>query len=138
MTDVLPDIASLFPPADESAWRSRVEGVLKGADFNRKLVHRTRDGLVVQPLQAARADAPGVPGIRGAERWATAARVDHPDGEAAAAQALADLEGGADMLTLAFAGGRSARGYGLACRTVAELDAALAGSTPRRPAASTR
>jgi methylmalonyl-CoA mutase len=128
MTDSLPHIASLFPPADEAAWRARVDGVLKGADFARKLVHHTLDGLQVQPLHAARADSPAVPGIRGARPWAAAARVDHPVAEAASAQALADLEGGADMLTLVFPGGRSGRGYGLPCGTVAELDAALAGT----------
>jgi methylmalonyl-CoA mutase len=127
MTDGLPDIASLFPPADEAAWRARVEGVLKGADFDRKLVNRTSDGIAVQPLHPARTGASPVAVRRGAQRWATVACVDHPQPDAAAAQALADLEGGADMLSLVFSGSRSARGFGIACDTVAALDAALAG-----------
>jgi methylmalonyl-CoA mutase len=127
MTDGLPDIAALFAKASEADWRARVDAVLKGADFDRKLVFRSHDGLAIQPLSAARAHAPLVARARAGRPWATAARVDHPDAEAAARQALEDLEGGADMLALVFPGGRSARGYGLPCATVADLDAALSG-----------
>ncbi len=127
MTDGLPAIASLFPQASEADWRARVDAVLKGADFDRKLVARTRDGLSIAPLHAPRTDAALVTGARPAAPWATAARVDHPDAQASARQALEDLEGGADMLTLVFPGGRSARGYGLPCETLADLDEALAG-----------
>ncbi len=127
MTDGLPDIAALFPPVSEEAWRARVDAVLKGGEFDRKLVSRTVDGIAIQPLQAARRDAAPVAGARPAERWAVAARVCHPDAAAAAAQALEDLEGGADMLALTFRGSRAARGYGLVCDTVAALDEALAG-----------
>ncbi|MGL4243015.1 MAG: methylmalonyl-CoA mutase family protein, partial [Beijerinckiaceae bacterium] len=68
-----------------------------------------------------------VTGARGAGRWSVTARVDHPEADAAAKQALEDLEGGADMLARSVAGGRSARGYGLTTETIADLDAALAG-----------
>ncbi len=97
--------------------------MLKGADFRRRLVSRTADGIDLQPLHAARTDIAAVPGLRGAARWSVAARVDHPDSDEAARQALDDLNGGADMLTLAFAGSRSARGYGIAARDEAALDA---------------
>jgi methylmalonyl-CoA mutase len=121
------DIINAFPQATEADWRARVEAVLKGADFERKLVHRTHDGIAIQPLQPPRADATLVAGAGAGRPCAVGARVDHPDAEAAAAQAREDLEGGADMLTLAFPGGRSAHGYGLPCETLADLDAALDG-----------
>ena len=41
-------------------------------------------------------------------------RVDHPDAAKANEQALHDLNNGANMLVIPFAGGASARGYGLA------------------------
>src|SRR4030088_2183628 len=45
--------------------------------------------------------------------WTLMQRVDHPDPAAANAQALEDLENGANGLTLVFAGSVSANGYGL-------------------------
>jgi methylmalonyl-CoA mutase len=127
MTDSLPPITSLFPEANEAVWRARVDLVLKGSDFARKLVHLTPDDIALQPLHAARSDSRLVTGAEAGRPWATSARVDHPDADAAAGQARDDLEGGADMLTLVFPDGRSARGFGLPCETVAELDQALAG-----------
>ncbi len=53
--------------------------------------------------------------------------MDHPDLAAANAQALSDLEGGADALVLAFAGAPGARGYGLTAASVEDLDAVLKG-----------
>ena len=50
---------------------------------------------------------------------------DRPD--AAQTLALADLEGGADTLTISFAGALAARGYGLVADDVTTLDAALQG-----------
>jgi len=127
MSDVLPSMAGLFPQATEEDWRKRVESVLKGADFARKLVSRTHDAIEIQPLYGRRAEAEPIAGARGARPWRIAARVDHPDPDAASALAREDLEGGADMLELCFRGGRGPRGLGLACDTVADLDAALAG-----------
>jgi methylmalonyl-CoA mutase len=125
--DSLAAFAAAFPAPSEAQWRARVDAVLKGADFERKLVHRTHDGIAIQPLYAARKDVQPVTGARAGQHWSVAARVDHPEPEAAARQAIEDLEGGADMLALAFPGGLAARGYGLPCETAADLDAALAG-----------
>ncbi len=116
-----------FPPPTEADWLKRVETVLKGADFQKKLVARTHEGIAIQPLYARRADAALVAGANAGKPWHVAARIDHPDAEAAAAQAREDLEGGADALDLVFAGGRSARGFGLTSSTLDYLDAALAG-----------
>jgi methylmalonyl-CoA mutase len=130
MSRLMSDRASIenpFPPAAEADWLRRVDAVLKGADFKKKLVSRSADGIAIQPLYAARDNATAVHGARPGERWRVAARVDHPDAEAAATQARDDLEGGADMLNLVFAGAPSARGYGLTCETITDLDEALAG-----------
>ncbi|UOM35498.1 methylmalonyl-CoA mutase family protein [Acuticoccus sp. I52.16.1] len=56
--------------------------------------------------------------------WQVVARAD---ASGTAAQALADLESGAAVLELVFAGAPSAFGRGLSVGTVADLDAALAG-----------
>ncbi len=127
MSDADASFTNPFPPATEAEWLKRVEAVLKGADFEKRLVERTHDGIAIQPLYARRADAALVAGANAGKPWHVAARVDHPDADIAAAQAREDLEGGADALALVFAGNRAARGYGLTCETAADLDAALAG-----------
>jgi methylmalonyl-CoA mutase len=127
MTDGTDVFASIFPPSTEADWRERVDGILKGGDFTKRLVSRSSDGIALGPLHASRANSPLVAGVAPARPWATAARVDHPDAPEASRLALADLEGGADMLALSFAGGRAARGYGLVAETVDQLDAVLAG-----------
>jgi len=108
-----PPLAAEFPPATREQWHKLVEGVLKGAPFDQKLVARTYDGLAVEPLYGRKADArplasraPGLP-------WAVVQRVDHPDPAAANAEALHDLENGATSLALVLAGAVGAYGYGL-------------------------
>jgi methylmalonyl-CoA mutase len=106
--------ASEFPAASREQWLKLVDGVLKGAPFDKRLIARTYDGLTIQPLYprdgAATPAAARTPGAA----WAVMQRVDHPDPAAANEQALHDLENGATGLTLAFAGSPGAQGYGLA------------------------
>ena len=45
-----------FQPPAREAWLALVAKVLKGADFEKRLVSRTADGLAIQPLYG-RADA---------------------------------------------------------------------------------
>jgi methylmalonyl-CoA mutase len=118
-------LADLFEPADRARWLGLVEGVLKGAEFEKRLVSRTADGLRIEPLYPAA--EPAAQPVRAPGPWRIAQRVDHPDLSAANAQALSDLEGGADALVLAFAGAPGARSYGLSAATVEDLDAALRG-----------
>jgi methylmalonyl-CoA mutase len=127
MSDADAPFINPFPPATEAEWLKRVDLVLKGADFQKKLVARSHDDIAIQPLYARRANAALVAGTNAGKPWHVVARVDHPDADAAAAQAREDLEGGADALALVFAGSRSARGFGLTCKTPDDLDAALAG-----------
>ena len=107
-----------FSVPERAQWLALVEKALKGADFERRLVSRTADGLRIAPLYG-RAEAPdGLAGLQpGAGpylRGATAAtmtppwdiRQVHADTDAAAANAaiLEDLEGGATSLKLLIAG----------------------------------
>jgi methylmalonyl-CoA mutase len=116
-----------FPTPGEAQWRAAVDKVLKGADFEKKLVGRTTDGVRIEPLYEAASEEGARPLRAEAGRWRVAARVDHPDTAEAAKLALAELEGGADSLNLAFAGAPAARGFGLQATTVEALDAALDG-----------
>ncbi len=118
-------LADLFEPADRARWLGLVAGVLKGAEFERRLVSQTSDGIRIEPLYA-RAEPTAQP-FRGPGPWRIAQRVDHPDPAAANAQAMADLEGGADALVLVLAGAPGARGYGASAPTVEGLDAVLRG-----------
>lgn len=115
-----------FPKADEAQWRAAVEKVLKGAEFEKKLVGKTADGIAIQPLYP-KAEGRMTAGENAGRRWRIVAPVDHPVSEEATKLALADLEGGATSLNLAFAGSIGARGYGIAPDDAAGLDALLAG-----------
>jgi methylmalonyl-CoA mutase len=115
-----------FPQPDMGQWRAAVEKVLKGADFEKRLVGKTADGIRIEPLYPA-ATPTQRPSRADAGRWHVTARLDHPDPAEAQKLALADLEGGADSLVLSFAGARAARGYGLVADDVAALDTALDG-----------
>ncbi|HEX8165273.1 MAG TPA: methylmalonyl-CoA mutase family protein [Beijerinckiaceae bacterium] len=119
-------LADEFPAATREAWLRRVEGVLKGADFERKLVSRTYDGLRIEPLYDKAASAPR-PGRGTAGPWRIAQRMDHPEPAAANALALSDLDGGADSLAFSYAGAPAARGFGVRAETADDLDRALAG-----------
>ncbi|MBZ6076336.1 methylmalonyl-CoA mutase family protein [Microvirga puerhi] len=121
-----PSLAADFPTPSREQWLRLVEGVLKGADFEKKLVSRTPEGLSIQPLYPKAEHAPLTARAEVAP-WRVAQRVDHPDPEAANAQALADLEGGADSLTLVTRKAPAARGFGVQALTVEDLDRTLAG-----------
>ncbi len=117
------DDVYLTGEAAAADWRARVDKVLNGEGFDHALVSRTVDDIAIQPLYAK---APGAqPALRANPgRWSIVQRVDHPDATVANSLAKADLEGGADALTLAFAGASGARGFGV---TADRLEAALDG-----------
>jgi methylmalonyl-CoA mutase len=128
MTDhaMLPALTEAFAAAGRDDWMALVTKALKGADFNRRLVARTADGLAIEPIYNRRADAAVIAGMAAARPWEVTVRVDHPDRQAASTLALADLEGGAGGIALVFAGSAAARGFGINAGSVAELDACLA------------
>ena len=112
---ILPDeliLAADFAPATYDDWRKLVDGVLKGAPFE-KLVSKTCDGLIIEPIYRRASGTPPVTGRSAAAPWQVMQRVDHPDPLAANAQALHDLENGATGLEIEFAGGPGARGFGI-------------------------
>ncbi|MGY4222666.1 methylmalonyl-CoA mutase [Bradyrhizobium sp. USDA 4503] len=106
-------LASDFRPATYDDWRKLVDGVLKGAPFE-KLVGKTYDGLKIDPIYRRAANSSPLAGRAAAAPWQILQRVDHPDAAQANAQALQDLENGATGLEFEFAGGPGARGFGLA------------------------
>jgi methylmalonyl-CoA mutase len=122
----LPDLAAGFPAASREQWLALTQKVLKGGDFNKRLVSRTADGLELQPIYSRPPTvAPAAMRNGSGQPWGIASRVDHPDASVANALMLADLDGGADHVTLTFTNSVGARGFGLANPTVDSLDACL-------------
>jgi methylmalonyl-CoA mutase len=111
VTDDLP-LAADFAPATYDDWRKLVDGVLKGAPFE-KLVGTTYDGLRIEPIYRRAQDTAPIAGRAAVASWQIMQRIDHPDAAMANAQALHDLENGANGLTLVFAGANGAYGFGL-------------------------
>jgi methylmalonyl-CoA mutase len=113
-----------FDPPSGEAWLALVDKVLKGADFDKRLVSRMADGLAVQPLYT-RADAVegAAPTVRTAyfpHGWDVRQRHAEPDAKAANAAILEDLTGGATSLMLQIvAPGQAGMGYGADALTAA-------------------
>ncbi len=106
-----------LPVADRAAWLRLVEKTLQGADFDKRLVTHTADGIAVRPLYT-RADAladaataaPGVaPFTRGVQTARPGAAWDirqihaEPDAALANAAILDDLAGGVTSVMLQIA-----------------------------------
>jgi methylmalonyl-CoA mutase len=106
-------LAAEFPPATREQWRKLVEGLLKGAPFDRKLVAKTYDGLTIQPLYDRDPQARPLAGRAPGRPWQIVQRVDHPDPAAANAEARQDCDNGATGLSLVFAGSVGAYDYGI-------------------------
>jgi methylmalonyl-CoA mutase len=114
MTSVTDDLRLVaeFAPASYEDWRKLVDGVLKGAAFE-KLVTKTYDGLKIDPIYPRAKGATPVAGRAAAMPWQIMQRIDHPDAVMANTQALHDLQNGATGLSLVFAGANGAHGFGL-------------------------
>ncbi|MCH9807954.1 MAG: methylmalonyl-CoA mutase subunit beta [Alphaproteobacteria bacterium] len=122
-------LANGFDAPTQDQWRGVVDKALKGGDFEKRLVARTADDIRIQPLYGRRENAEAIAGETAGRPWRISARVDHPDPRSANELALDDLRNGADSLNLVFPGSLSSRGYGIACQTLDQLEAALAGVT---------
>jgi methylmalonyl-CoA mutase len=105
-------LAADFAPATFEDWRKLVDGVLKGAPFE-KLVSKTYDGLAIEPIYRRTPNMVPIAGRPAAAPWRIMQRIDHPDPAAANALAIHDLENGANGLEIEFAGGPGARGFGV-------------------------
>jgi methylmalonyl-CoA mutase len=115
--------AAEFPAATREQWVALASRVLKGRPFE-SLTARTSDGIAVEPLYARVAHDARISMREGRGqmgRWQVMARVEHPDPAAANAQALEDLEGGANGLVLVGEGSVGAQGYGLMPDTIARV-----------------
>ncbi len=119
-------LASDFPQATREQWLKLVEGVLKGADFQKKLVGKSHDGIAIQPLYPK---AEGTAQIVREQpgRWRVSQRVDHPAPAKANELALIDLENGADALTLVTRMAPASRGFGVGIDSIEDLDRTLSG-----------
>src|SRR5688572_28770719 len=117
MTETVSPLATGFTPATYDKWRQLVDKALKGADFDKKLVAKTADGLRIEPLYtradtlpgseaAAPGKAPFTRGSHAAARdhgWQIHQRVVEADPAAANKVMLEELEGGANGLVLQIA-----------------------------------
>ena len=115
MTDAADNLplAAEFPPATHAQWRKLVDGVLKGAPFEQRLIAKTYDGLAIEPLYPRQSEAGPIAGRTPGTAWTIMQRVDHPGPVAANAIALNELENGAGGISLVFSGAPGAYGYGL-------------------------
>ena len=111
--DIDLSFAADFPLARREEWLKLVDGVLKGAPFEKRLVSKTYDGLTIEPLYAPDIGSRPLAARPGGAPWQVLQRVDHPDPAVANAEARHELENGATGLVLVFAGAAGANGYGI-------------------------
>ena len=127
-------LAADFPAATDAQWLKLVDKVLAGADFDKKLVARTYDGLAIKPLYTradwrAEGDPSGFPGGAPFTRGGTALsntvsgwdiRQPHGGSDAAAVNkaVLEDLERGVTSVLLRTAGLETAKDMGEALANV--------------------
>lgn len=107
-------LASDFPAAKFDQWRALVDKALKGADFDKRLVAKSSDGLRIDPLYTRKnalvSAEGGVPGaapytrgtkpVRDGLGWNIASMHIEQDPEAANSAILEDLEGGVNVIVL--------------------------------------
>lgn len=116
MTSTTPnlELASGFPAPSYEQWKAMVDKALKGADFDKRLVTRTADGIAIKPLYArkdalvsAQGDMPGsAPYTRGTNPvrfgYGWDIRTIHIEQDPATANKaiLEDLQGGVNSIAL--------------------------------------
>lgn len=102
-----------FAPAGYEEWRAGVEADLNGADFSRRLVKKTADGLEIEPLYTAdhpereeRGDGAGDSGAGApaggiaSSGWVVRQLYNQPSIDAARAAILDDIENGVTSVEL--------------------------------------
>ena len=93
-------MAAEFPAASYEQWRTLAQAAIEGARYEDRLQSHTADGLTVEPLYRRAQTASLVPGRAPGARWQVLQRIDHPDPAAARAQAIEDIDGGANTFFL--------------------------------------
>ena len=130
-------LASAFEPADRAAWLALVDKALKGADFEKRLVGKTADGIRIEPIYAPNAaqSDPSVPGHAPFKRgtksevaglgWQIHQLVTDQDPQAANRTILEELEAGTNGIVLQVASpGQS----GVAIQSSADFITTLTGT----------
>jgi methylmalonyl-CoA mutase len=131
-------LASDFEAATREQWLALVDKAIKGADFEKKLVTRTADGIRVEPIYVRATAVPAlqtaIPGqapfTRGASSyvrglgWEIRQAISATDPARANTQILTELDGGSNGIVLEIeAPGQS----GCRIRSAADMAAALSG-----------
>lgn len=107
-------LAADFEAATRAQWLALVDKAIKGADFEKKLVARTADGIRVEPIYVRETSVPAlqaaVPGhapfTRGANSavqglgWEIRQRISASEPETANRQILTELDGGSNGILL--------------------------------------
>jgi methylmalonyl-CoA mutase len=118
-----------FPPVSTAAWEATIARDLKGADYGKKLIWRTEDGLAAKPyyraddlkglacLDAAPGEFPYRRGTRMTGAWQVREQIDATDADEANRAARAAVAAGAEAISFGKALPQSS----------AELDVLLAG-----------
>lgn len=131
-------LASDFEAATRAQWLALVDKAIKGADFEKKLVTRTADGIRVEPiyvrdgsnpaLQAARpGQAPFTRGTGAAVQglgWEIRQRVNAAEPDNANREILSELDGGSNGIVLEIEAPGQA---GCRIHSAADMTAALTG-----------
>ena len=123
MTDL--SLAEGFEPSSYDDWAELARQTLKGAEFEKRLVTATYDGLKLQPVYA-KSEGLAVP-ARAEAGWSILQRVDMPDIAEANAQALRDLEAGASGLTIVVDSHGGPSGFGVKAETAEDFERLLDG-----------
>lgn len=112
--DALTPLASEFESATREQWLALVDKVLKGQDFEKRLVNRTADGIRLEPIYTRGGASPAlqsaVPGqapfARGARAeveglgWEIRQKISAADPERANTEILTELDGGTNGILL--------------------------------------
>ncbi len=107
-------LAADFEAATREQWLKLVDKAIKGADFEKKLVTRTQDGIRVEPLYRRETSVPALQGAlpghapftRGARStveglgWEIRQRISALDPDRANREILVELDGGANGIIL--------------------------------------
>jgi methylmalonyl-CoA mutase len=109
-----------FPQVTASQWRAQVDEELAGASFDKTLVTRTAEGLLVQPLYAEGPAGPALSVDAAAGPFKVCARLAE---DADAAAVAAEIAGGADAIWVPTSVALEALGAIDAARTLVVVDA---------------
>ncbi len=122
-----------FPPVSTQSWEEVIQKDLKGADYARKLIWQTEEGLAVKPyyraediagfdfLDAAPGDFPYVRGSRSTGDWRIRETIDAVDPEQANRAASSAVAAGAEEIAFRNVAVENAADLGLLLRNLQQV-----------------